>query len=298
MQSIRVAAVSMNSEFGKMQQVLDRIAEYCGVAKGEDVEFILFPELIVHGHCTPNTWELAETVPDGPSVQRLEDLAKHFGLLMSVGMSEKENDIVYNTQVLLGPEGYIGKQRKIHLSRDEVLFYKGGREINVFDVGKCRVGTVICYDNQFPEIARILALKGADIILMPHAARQAKWDNTAESEAAARNHVFDFFRSCYAMRARENACFCVFADQAGRAGYVDSYPADHPNQPHHPGGALIFGPNGDLLKATQTERIRDEMIVQDLDAKSLAGVRSHPNYTLRTRRPELFGELVRDQVMC
>lgn len=298
MRTIRVAAASMNSEFDMQTRVLDRIADFCEQAAGENAELVLFPELVVHGHCTPNTWELAESVPEGPSIARLEDLAKRFNLFLCVGMSEKEDDIVYNAQVVLGPEGYIGKQRKLHMSRDETTFYKGGREISVFDVGKCKIGIVICYDNQFPEIARIAALKGADVILMPHAARQAQWDDTPESEEAARLHVFDFFTSSYRMRARENACFCVFADQAGRAGYIDALPKDHYNQPHHPGGALIIGPDGNVLKHAQLERVRDEMIVEDLDANLLAKVRSHPNYTLRTRRPELFGELLRERVSC
>lgn len=297
MQTIRIAAVSMNSPLGQPQQTMERIAGFCERAADEKADFVLFPELIVHGHCTPNTWELAEPVPDGPSVQQLIKLAARFGLLLSAGLSEKERDIVYNTQVVVGPQGFIGRQRKLHMSRDEAFFYKGGREIPVIDIGKCRVGIVICYDNQFPEIARILALKGADVILMPHAAREGRWDESPESEAAARQRVFDFF-SGYRMRARENACFCVFADQAGRAGYVDSLPRDHPNQPHHPGGAMIIGPDGDILKHAQLERIRDEMIVDDLLADQLAAARSHPNYTLRTRRPELFGELVRDQVSC
>ena len=59
---------------------------------------------------------------------------------------------------------------------------------------------------------------------------------------------------------------------------------------------MAFAPDGELLKATQTEKICDEMIVVPLDAARLAGCRAHPNYTLRTRRPELFGELVREQV--
>lgn len=297
MQTIRLAAVSMNSELGKSQQTLERIAHFCRQAKAENAELVLFPELVVHGHCTPNTWELAEAVPDGPSVRDLERLAADFGLFLSVGLSEKENDLVYNTQVLVGPSGYIGKQRKLHCSRDEVLYYKGGRTINVFDLGKCKVGMVICYDNQFPEVARIVALKGADVILMPHAAREGRWTDDAASEAAARRSVFELFKSCYAMRARENACFCVVADQAGRAGYVDLYPPDHPFQPHHPGAAIVFAPNGEILSATQTERIVDEMIVCDLEAELLHRARSSPNYTLRTRRPELFGELVRDQVL-
>lgn len=296
MQTIRVAAVSMNSEFAKQREILERIGGWCEKAAGEKAELVLFPELVVHGHCTPNTWELAEPVPEGPSVLKLVEFAQHFKLILAVGMSEKENSIVYNTQVVVGPNGYIGKQRKIHMSRDEVLFYKGGREISVFDLGKCKVGIVICYDNQLPEMDRIVALKGADVILMPHAAREGRWKDTPGSEAAARRHVFEFFRMCYCMRARENACFVVFADQAGRAGTVDTYPRDHMNQPHHPGGAIVFGPDGPILKATQTEKIRDEMIVCDLEAELLAKARSHPNYTLRTRRPEVFGELVRDQV--
>lgn len=295
MQNTRVAAVSMNGFMGVPERVLDSMDEWCRLAAEENADLVVFPELVIHGHCTPNTWEVAETVPDGNSVKHLSELAGKHGLFISAGLSEKERDIVYNAQVLVGPSGYIGKQRKIHLSRDEVLYYKGGREMNVFDIGKCRVGTSICYDSQFPEVCRILALRGADVLLLPHAAREGMWDDTPESEAEARRHVFEYFRHAYPMRARENACFCVYTDQAGRAGYVDIYPPEHPNQPHHPGGAMIFGPGGELLKATQTEQIKDEMIVHDLEAAHLARQRSHPNYTLRTRRPELFEELVREQ---
>jgi predicted amidohydrolase len=280
---------------GQQQQTFKRIAEFCEQAASERSELVLFPELVIHGHCTPNTWELAEAVPNGPSVQQLAALAKRFGLFLSAGLSEKENDIVFNTQVLVGPDGYIGRQRKLHTSRDENFFYKGGRDINVFDIGKCRVASIICYDNQFPEIARITALKGVDVILMPHAAREGRWEDTAESEAAARRHVFDYF-SGYRQRARENACFCVYADQTGVAGYVDSLPRDHVNQPHHPGGAMIIDPGGTILKHARLDRICDEMIVHDLKAAALTQFRSHPNYTLRTRRPELFDELVRDQL--
>jgi predicted amidohydrolase len=292
---MRVAAVSMNGFLGEAERVLNAIAGWCERAAAEKADLVLFPELVVHGHCTPNTWELAEPVPGGPGVRRLEQLARHYRLTLCAGLSEKERDIVYNTQVVVGPDGYVGKQRKLHLSRDEVLFYKGGRELNVFDIGKGKVGIAICYDNQFPEVARVLALRGAEVLLMPHAARLRMWDDTPASEAAARRYSHDYFLP-YALRARENACFAVLADQAGRAGYVDAYPKDHPNQPHHAGTVLVFGPEGELLASAQKERIRDEMVVTTLDAALLAGQRALPNYTLRTRRPELFGELVRDQV--
>ncbi len=296
MDTLRVAAVSMNSPLGQIEHVFEQIDARCREAADDGVDLAVFPELVIHGHCTPNTWEIAEAVPDGPSVGRLIDLARNYGLVLSVGLSEKENDLVYNTQALVGPDGYIGKQRKLHCSRDEVLFYKGGRELPVYDIGKARVGMIICYDNQFPELARILALRGAELLLMPHSARVKMWDDTPGSAAAARAHSHDYFTSCYAQRARENACFVVLADQAGRAGYVDTYPSDSPNQPHHAGAALMFAPDGELIASTQREEIRDEMIVATLEAERLVAERSLPNYTLKTRRPELYGELVRDQV--
>jgi predicted amidohydrolase len=285
----------MNGFLGQPDRVLEGITAWCERAAAEKADLVLFPELVVHGHCTPNTWELAEPVPDGPSVRRLIQLARHFRLVLCVGLSEKERDIVYNTQVLVGPDGYLGKQRKLHLSRDEVFYYKGGRDLTVFDIGPCRVGIVICYDNQFPEVARVLALRGADVICMPHAGRFKLWDDTPESQAAARRYSHHFLKK-YALRARENACFAVLTDQAGRAGYVDCWPRDSENQPHHAGAALVWGPDGELIASTQEERIQEEMIVATLDAGLLARERSLANYMLRTRRPELFGELVRDQV--
>lgn len=293
MQSFKVAVVSMNSPFGEYEDILARMEEYCRQAADSDVRLILFPELLIHSHCNPKTWDLAEPVPDGPTTQRCIEIARTYGLVLSVGISEKPRDIVFNTQFLVGPEGYIGKQRKIHMSRDETLYYKGGRQLDVHDLGFCKVGTIICYDNQFPEVARILALKGADILLMPHAARIRMWDDTPESAAAARQHSLDFFTSCYAMRARENACFAVLANMAGRAGQLDTYPANSPAQPHHCGGGLVFAPDGEVLASTQRDEIRDEMIICELDAGCLAAERSLPNYTLRTRRPELYEELIR-----
>src|SRR5215813_8827066 len=132
MRTTRVAAVSMNGFLGEPQRVLAAIDGWCRKAAAEGAELVLFPELVIHGHCTPNTWELAEPVPDGPSVARLCELAKRHRLFLCAGLSEKENDIVYNTQVVVGPDGYVGKQRKLHLSRDEGFLYKGGRAMPVF----------------------------------------------------------------------------------------------------------------------------------------------------------------------
>ena len=298
MQDIRVAAVSMNGRLGDPETVLNEIADWTAKAVQQGAELILFPELVVHGHCTPNTYELAEAVPSGPSTQRLCRIAQEHKVVLCAGLSEKENDLVYNTQIVAGPDGYIGKQRKIHLSRDEVLFYKGGREMPAFDIGKCKIGIQICYDKLFPEISRVLCLHGAEVLLMPHAARKMMWDETPESQAAARRDMAEYQRKTIPTRAIENSCFAILTDQVGRAGYVDSYPKDHPNQPHHPGCAMIVDPAGEIIAQTQSERIEPEMIVVTLEAAVINAERSQPNFTLKTRRPELFGELVAEQVSC
>src|SRR3974390_2015198 len=138
MQPARVVAVSMNGLLGEPQRVLTAIDGWCGRAAAAKADLVLFPELVVHGHCSPNTWQLAEPVPEGPSVAQLLRIARRHPLVVCAGLSEKERDIIYNTQVRVGPTGFIGKQRKLHLSRDEAFYYKGGRELPVFDVGPCK----------------------------------------------------------------------------------------------------------------------------------------------------------------
>ena len=264
MQALKVAAVAMNGLLGQPEQNLRAIDQWASRAKDAGADLVVFPELVVHGHNDPDTWYQAEAVPDGRSVDHLCLLARALNVFLSVGLSEKENDIVYNTQVLVGPEGYIGAQRKIHLSRDEVIHYEGGSEMPVFDIGKCRVGTIICYDNTFPEVARILALKGADVLLMPHAARMKMWTDDPASEKEAAAYSASYFRMIASIRAYENGCYAVLCNQAGRAGYVDTYPKDSPNQPHHAGGCLIMDPLGEVAAQTPFEKIQEEILVADL----------------------------------
>jgi predicted amidohydrolase len=292
MQSIRVACVSMNGFLGEPARSLASIEAFSRKAAEQGVDLILFPELVIHGHNTPNTAALAEPVPDGRSCQRLAVLSAELDLVISAGLSEREGDLVYNTQVLFGPDGFIGKQRKIHLSRDETKHYTGGSAIEVFDIGKCKVGTTICYDSQFPEVSRLLLIKGMEVQLMPHAMRECQWqEDDPASESYARRHLHKLL-SRYTMRAWENYCFILVTDQAGKAGVVDTLAVDDVNQPYHPGGAMIIAPDAEILGHTQIDKIQDEMIVQNLDAATLDVMRGHENYQLKKRQKQLFGDLI------
>ena len=293
MKTIRVAVVQMNALLGQTRKNLAVIERFTRAAAKKKVDLILFPELALQGHWVSNeVYAKAEPVPEGPSVKRMEKLARQLRIYVSFGMAALQDNAVYNAQVLVGPKGYLGTSCKLHLSGDERLSYRGGNSIPVFDIGKCKIGQVVCYDNLFPEVARILAIKGADVILMPHAGRCGPWTTLSQEKKLARE-AKDSFKGDYSLRAKENATFCVVANQAGRAGCVDLYPKDHPWQPNHAGGMVILSPSGEVLAESKSERIAEEMVITDLDPALLDKARGNHNSTLANRRPELFSELVK-----
>ena len=291
MQKIRVAAVQMNGLLGQVDRNLKTIETWAKKAAQAGAEIVLFPELAVHGHWMAEAcWSAAEAAPGGPSVQRLEKIARQLQLYLSVGLSEKDQDLVFNCQVLIGPQGYLGKSRKLHMSEDEGLMYVGGAAMPVFDIGTCRLGHIICYDALYPEVARTLALNGAEVFLMPSAGRCGQWDKRTEKAVAREAKEW---LKLYRLRALENAAFAVIANQAGEAGTVDFYRPEFRRQPYHGGGILIYAPDGTLLAESQTELIEEDMAVADLTCEALAKARGNTNFTLRKRRPDLYGDLLK-----
>ena len=293
MQKTRVAAVQMNGLLGETEKNLATIERFARLAADEKAQLVLFPELCLQGHwVSTEVRAKAEPVPNGPSVTKLMSLAKELGVFLSVGMAVLCDNAVYNAQVLVGPTGHVGTSCKLHLSGDERLSYRGGDSIPLFDLGFCKVGQIVCYDNQFPEVARTLAIKGVDVILMPHAGRSGQW-SSVEEERERVTQIKAMFKGDYGCRAKENATFCVINNQAGQAGTVDLVPQDHPWQPHHAGGVVFLGPSGQVIAESQTDQIEDELVVADLDPALLDQARGGHNYTLANRRPELYGDLVR-----
>lgn len=139
------------------------------VARG--TQLIIFPECFTTGYCfdsLADSMTVAETVP-GPTTERITELCKELKTFVVCGMLEKSGSRLFNTAVLIGPDGMIGSYRKVHLPYLGVDRFTtpGDRAFEVFEAAGVRIGMLICYDGGFPEATRILAIRGADIIVLP-----------------------------------------------------------------------------------------------------------------------------------
>ena len=166
---IKVAAVQFDPQVGienkkaNVESTLTLIAD----AAREGAQLIVLPELASTGYSFDTREEAylhAEPVPNGPTSDAWIEAAREHDAYVVAGILEQEGVKLYDTAVLIGPEGYIGKYRKTHLWNREKLLFTPGSEYPVFDTKIGRIGLLICWDIWFPEVARILAAQGADII--------------------------------------------------------------------------------------------------------------------------------------
>ncbi len=167
----RVGVVQVSPRAGQVEENLDRIAHETGIVAAQGCELIVFPELAVTGLIADReTAEvLAETIP-GPSAQRLHRIAATANVHVIAGLIERDADSgrLFNSALLMGPDGLIGIYRKLHLAgEDRAWATPGDRGLPTFDTPLGRVGILIGYDALFPEAARSLAIDGADIVACP-----------------------------------------------------------------------------------------------------------------------------------
>jgi predicted amidohydrolase len=168
-----VAAVQYEPRFADKEYNVARLLELTEQAARAGARLVVLPEMATTGYCFRNRAEIAplvEPVPAGPTVSRFSTVAATYGLHVVVGMAEVEptTGAYYNTAVLIGPEGYIGKYRKTHSFVDETRWARDGDlGIPVFETALGRIAMLICMDATFFETARVAALAGADLIAFP-----------------------------------------------------------------------------------------------------------------------------------
>ena len=242
---------------------LDRIEGAMRQAAAAGAHAILFPELFLTGYfLTPALTDLAER-KDGPSLKRLAAMASRYGLLTVCGWPEtNDGGLPYNSAVIIERDGSIlGGYRKTHLFGREPEFFAVGDRLHAFDTSLGRVGVAICYDIEFPETARILAIDGATALLTP----TANMDPYAPYQAV-------FTRA----RAMENGIDVAIANTVGTL-----------DGGHFFGQSSLVGPGGEVLDiAAGDERV----LIVRVDFAESPPADASLQY-LRTRRPELYGRL-------
>ncbi|MHA4848080.1 carbon-nitrogen hydrolase family protein [Rhodococcus sp. MSC1_016] len=277
------------AEFGRdMEQAYATIAELIEQAKDAGSSLLVLPEACLGGYLPSlgggdETEEERERrlrrLPpalelDGPELRRVIDMAGD--LVITLGFCEADGTTRYNAAVTLHGDGILGSYRKVHQPLGENLCYAAGDAYNAFDTPVGRMGMQICYDKAFPEAARALALDGAEIITSLSAwptARTAPADDMANDRWKQRFDIYD------RARATENQVVWVASNQAGTFGSLRFVCS-----------AKIVGPGGDVLADTG---VRPGLATATLDVQAeISAIRSGGMYNLRDRRPEVYGDVV------
>ena len=220
---IRIGFLQIAPVLGNREATIAKIE---GLISGHPLpDILVLPELCNSGYNftgRDQARQTAEQIEDSPFLRYLAGLCGRQGSHIVTGLNERDGEKLYNAAVLLGPEGVIGKYRKLHLFLNEKDYFEPGNlGLPVFDLGFCRVGMLVCFDWIFPEALRVLALKGADIICHPA--------NLVLPGLAQRGVV---------VRALENRVFVILTNRTGTEGEMT-----------FTGCSMIVDPRGDTLAA-------------------------------------------------
>lgn len=279
MSTFKIAGVQMDIQLADVDSNVSRICEKLRETTAAGAKLTVFPECAVPGYCFSSLEEarqFAQTVP-GPATERIADVCRELGTYSVFGMLELDGERIFNVAVLVGPEGFIGSYRKVHLPFLGVDMFTthGDRPFAVQSAGPIQVGMNICYDAAFPEIARSLALLGADLIVLP-----TNWPPGAESTAA---HVIN-------ARAMENGVYYIAVNRVGSERGFSFI-----------GRSKIADPTGKTLAESHT--LGEEILYAEINpelARNKHVIRvpgKHEINRLADRRPEMYGALVEPHQM-
>lgn len=254
----------------KKDRNLRMIEKQAGSARRKNIDLLIFPELHLTGYTMQDdVFGLAEPVP-GPSEKQVEKIAKEHGVHIIFGMPEESQikGVLHNAAVLVGPKGLVGRYRKIFLPQhsvfDERRYYRPGQEVPVFETPMGKIGLTICYDLYFPELTRLQALAGAELIVC------------ISASPGLRRRFFEGF--CLS-RAMENAVYLAYVN---RVGIEDG------NQ--FWGGSRVIAPGGSVL--AQCKYDEEDFQECKIDLAEVGRARAFIP-TIKDLDPQLFDQLQR-----
>jgi predicted amidohydrolase len=268
--AMRAGFIQFMPDFGDIEGNIQKI---CRLVESIDAELIILPELCNTGYLFTSRQEvekLGEEIPSGKTTQALCRLANVKHTYLVAGLIEKCGQKLYNASILIGPDGYIATYRKIHLFYEETLWFApGDLEFSVYDIGICRVGMMICFDWIFPEAARVLALRGADVLCHPA------------------NLIHPYCQEAMVTRCLENRVFAVTANRTGTETRGDK-------RLRFTGKSQITGPDGAIL--CRAGEITEETGCVDIDVQRAREKAFNPyNDLFGSRRVAFYGDLVKPE---
>ena len=247
-----------------MQHNRDQLAAQLGEV---DCDLLVLPELAFSGYqfvTRDEVLDLSERVPDGPTTRVCVDLARCYNMHLVVGLPERDGDRCYNSAIVVGPSGFLGCYRKTHLFFEETLFFSPGDSgLQVWDIGQARLGVMICYDWYYPEVARTLMLRGAEIVCHPS------------------NLILPYCPDAMVTRSLENRIFSITADRIGQEARGGKSPLTFI------GKSSVVSPKGVVLARASADQA--ECVVVEIDPGEARDKSLNPyNDMLKDRRPRSY----------
>jgi predicted amidohydrolase len=273
--TIRIAVAQYEPRIGDLGGNRAAAVAQVEAAAERGAQLVVLPELASSGYVFSGEEEagrLAEDADTGESVTALVEACRRLGVYVVGGLAEVAGACRHNSAVVLGPEGRLATYRKLHLFYDEQSWFKPGDELVVVDLPFARIGVAICYDLWFPEVARALALRGAEVIAVP-----TNW------VSSFRRQLHDEHGYCQGdimamAAAAANGTAVACADRVGEERSVTFL-----------GASIIVGPDGWPL-AGPAGPDREELLVADVDLTAVerSRWRTPRNHLLHDRRPAIY----------
>jgi N-carbamoylputrescine amidase len=272
------AAIVQTEWTGDKESMLKKNMDYAREAAQQGAKVMCFQELFDAPYfCQVQDdehFESAESIPDGPTVKAMQDLAKETEMVLVVPMFEKEDDgFFYNTAAVIENDGsYLGKYRKTHIPQvkgfwEKYYFRPGNLGYPIFDTSVGRIGVYICYDRHFPEGWRALGLAGAKIVFNPSATSRGLsmylWNLEQPASAVA------------------NEYFIGAINRVGQEPFGDN---------DFYGSSYFVDPRGQIIDGAASDT-EEELVVRDLDLDMVDEVRQLWAF-YRDRRPDAYDPLV------
>jgi beta-ureidopropionase len=260
---LRLAVAQMESRVHEFERNMSKMKTLLSSAREQEVDVLVLPKGINSGYAFESkeeVIELAEEIPKGPFSKELAKWSKNGGMVVA-GLSEKTEDGPYDSGVIFSGGKYIATYRKIHLyGKDKDWFLPGNQEPEVFQFNNYRFGMILGFDWAFPEITRILALKGAQIVFHPNSL------------------LHSYCHRAMITRSIENRIFTATSSRVGEdRGF------------RFIGGSQVTDPRGHVL--LRMEYDEEDIAWIDIEPSAADNKVIEGNDIIKDRRPEFYGKL-------